>query len=175
MFRRFVIALVAVVAIVAAANLLMVQRFVWQAAAEDPRNEGIEFVGYYRYGVLPTELVVDLWSIQPDKSMADVSRVLLSIARELKDREFDRVILAWRGDARFAMDGPYFARLGREYGIQNPVYTLRTMPENVYLIDGRPAFDTWTGGLLGVLGKQMEDLKDFHLRWYGASAFAAGR
>lgn len=150
----------------------MVQRFVWQATAEDSRNEGINVAAYYRYGVLPTELVVDLWSVSADKSMADVSRVLLTIAREFKDREFDRVLLAWRGDARFAMQGTYFAKLGREFGTQNPVYTLRTMPENMLLLDGRPAFDTWTGGLLGVVGKQMEDLKDLHLRWYGKSAFA---
>ena len=53
-----------------------------------------------------------------------------------------------------------------EYGIQNPVYTLRSLPQNVYNLDGTQAFSTWTGGLIGVVGKQMEDLSEFHKQWY---------
>jgi hypothetical protein len=173
--RRSFLLLIALAAIAIAANIFMLQRFVWQATEQDPRNEGVDFASYYRYGILPSEIVLDLWSVGGAKSMADVSRVLLMIASQLKDREFQLVLLAWRGDARFAMKGSYFAELGREFGAQNPVYTLRTMPENMFLLDGRPAFETWTGGLLAVLGQQMEDLKSLHMRWYGESAFAGSR
>jgi len=50
--------------------------------------------------------------------------------------------------------------------MQNPVYTMRTFPQNVYALDGSPAFETWSGGLLGVLGKQLEDFSEFHKQWY---------
>ena len=43
---------------------------------------------------------------------------------------------------------------------------MRTFPENVYRPDGARAFDSWTGGVLGVLGKQMEDFNEFHKQWY---------
>jgi hypothetical protein len=175
MLRRSAFLLVALVVLAIAANVFMLQRVVWRVSEQDPRNEGIEFVAYYRYGVLPSEIVLDLWSVSGDKSIADVSRVLLMVAGQLKEREFQRVFLAWRGDVRFAMKGSYFAELGREFGVQNPVYTLRTMPENMFLPDGRPAFETWTGGVLAVLAQQMEDLKRLHMGWYGESTFATPR
>ncbi|BCG73329.1 hypothetical protein MesoLj113a_44870 [Mesorhizobium sp. 113-1-2] len=64
------------------------------------------------------------------------------------------------------MDGDYFRQIGREREWQNPVYVIRTLPENLKRIDGEPAFDTWTGGWLGVASKQMEDHAEFHKQWY---------
>ncbi|RCS20958.1 hypothetical protein DUT91_25205 [Phyllobacterium salinisoli] len=64
------------------------------------------------------------------------------------------------------MHGAYFNTLGVERNTQNPVYTIRTMPENMMDMEGRPAFSTWTGGLLGVMGKQMEDHQAMHRSWY---------
>ena len=43
---------------------------------------------------------------------------------------------------------------------------MRTLPENVFKMDGTAAFGTWTGGWLGVVGKQMEDFSEFHKQWY---------
>ena len=60
----------------------------------------------------------------------------------------------------------YFRELGKEYDFQNPIYTARTFPENVYTLDGEKAFPSWTGGLIGVMGKQMEDFAEFHKQWY---------
>ena len=56
--------------------------------------------------------------------------------------------------------------LGEEYGQQNPIYTVRTFPENLFLTDGTNAYGQWTGGMLGVLGKQMEDFADFNKKWF---------
>lgn len=64
------------------------------------------------------------------------------------------------------LKGDYFQTIGLEYGVQNPVYTLRTLPENVYTLEGKQAFGSWTGGWLGVVGKQMEDLNEFHRLWF---------
>jgi hypothetical protein len=43
---------------------------------------------------------------------------------------------------------------------------MRTLPENIHQLDGSAAYGTWTGGLLGVWGKQMEDLGKFSEDWY---------
>ena len=43
---------------------------------------------------------------------------------------------------------------------------MRTMQEHLQNPDGSPAFEVWNGGLLGVLGKQMEDHNAFHKRWW---------
>ena len=53
-----------------------------------------------------------------------------------------------------------------EFGTQNPVYTLRTLPENIRNLDGTHPYGTWTGGWLGVTSRQMEDLKQFSNDWF---------
>jgi hypothetical protein len=95
--------------------------------------------------------------------------MLLQFAEQVKDRKFERVELAFRGETKFLLDGDFFQKLGREYSFQNPVYTTNHMPENLSLPDGTRAYDTWTGGLLGVSLKQMQDFNDFHDRWYWRS------
>ncbi len=132
----------------------------------DSRNKGITVSVHFGKYINPSELVFDLRDISGSSSPADVSRVLLQYAEALKAKEFERVVLAYRGTQKFQLKGSYFRTLGREYGTQNPVYTMRTFSENVYELDGTAAFGTWTGGLLGVVGKQMEDFNEFHKRWY---------
>ena len=36
----------------------------------------------------------------------------------------------------------------------------------MYMLNGERAYSVWEGGLLGVMGKQMEDLSDFSKAWY---------
>lgn len=64
----------------------------------------------------------------------------------MKDDSFKDVTLAHAGEEKFRVDGQYFRTLGTEFGTQNPVYTIRTMPEHMLRLDGSPAFETWTGG-----------------------------
>jgi hypothetical protein len=46
------------------------------------------------------------------------------------------------------------------------VYTLRTLPEKLRRPDGSPAYRAWTGGLLGVMARQMQDLTGFCRAWF---------
>ena len=134
--------------------------------SKDPRNEKVTMVAHLRWGVDPSTLVVDLVNVRSDASMADVDRSMLDIADALKGRTFTAVQLAYRGSGRFQMTGSYFRTIGEERGWQNPVYTFRTMPENMMDMAGKKAFETWTGGVLGVLNKQLEDHNDLHRQWY---------
>jgi hypothetical protein len=98
--------------------------------------------------------------------MADVFRVLLQFAGAEKSREFASVELSFRGKPKFLISGQYFKQLGQEYGTQNPVYTLRTFPENLMKLDGSRAYPSWTGGLIGVAGRQIEESNNFHRQWW---------
>jgi hypothetical protein len=138
------------------------QATVNDALKQDSRNDGI-VVSIHRNG---GNLVLDLREVSGEKSQADVFRVLLQTAHALNDQEYESVALAHKGKAKFQVEGAYFKRLGDEYDYQNPVYSMRTFPENVYLPDGSPAFGSWTGGVIGVLGKQMEDFATFNQQWY---------
>lgn len=54
----------------------------------------------------------------------------------------------------------------------NPVYTIRTLPEKLRRPDGSRAFSVWTGGMIGVLGAQMDDVNNFAGQWYLDDAIA---
>jgi len=154
-------------------NYFTLQHRAGQVLSGDPRNEGIKVFAHYGWFVDPTVLVFDLRQVSGENSPLDVTRTLLQFARTQQDRKFERVVLSYKGAPKFQLEGDYFNTLGIDYEHQNPVYTLRTLPGNVYQLDGSPAFGTWTGGLLGVVGKQMEDLNEFHKQWY-LSEFAGG-
>lgn len=151
---------------VAAWNYTTLQQQAQDVCTADSRNAGIKVLAHYGGFVNPNVLVFDLRGLSGDNSPMDVTRTLLQYAERQKDRRFDRVILSYKGTAKFELEGDYFRTLGKNYEHKNPVYTLRTLPENVYRLDGSPAFGTWTGGLLGVVGKQMEDLNELHRQWY---------
>ncbi|WP_197530230.1 hypothetical protein [Deferribacter desulfuricans] len=98
--------------------------------------------------------------------MADVFRVFLQFAEKMQSKEFKVIELSFKGKTKFKINGDYFRTLGKEYSWQNPVYTMRTFPEHLMNPDGYRAYPEWTGGLLGVLVKQMEEFNDFHKKWY---------
>jgi len=164
--RKPISLLAAFVILVLTANFLYVSWPAYSRAASDPRNEKVRIASYLRWGIDPSTLVVDIWSVNSGAAMIDVDRGLLEVAAALKDRSFSYIILSYRGQPRFRLTGQYFKKLGEERDWQNPVYTIRTLAENLQTPEGMAAFPTWTGGMLGVLNKQMEDHKEFHLRWY---------
>jgi hypothetical protein len=172
--KKLVLWLVVILGVLIAAiwtwNFTSLQQPLSKVLESDPRNKGIEVRVHFRNFVDPDVLVFDIRKISGTNSAADVSRVLLQFGSALKAKRFESVVLAFRGTEKFMLKGPYFSQLGNEYGIQNPVYTLRTLPENVLRIDGSPAFPKWTGGMLGVTGKQMDDLNEFHKQWWISTA-----
>ena len=132
----------------------------------DPRNNGVEVAVHFGNYVNPSVLVYDLKSISGTNSMADVFRVFLQFAKKVQSKQLDVVELSFKGKTKFKINGDYFQTLGKEYSWQNPVYTMRTFPENLMNLDGSRACPEWTGGWLGVAGKQIEDSNDFHKEWY---------
>ena len=132
----------------------------------DSRNSGISVQPHLAAYGEPRTLVYDLTGVSSSNSMSDVFRVLLQYAHEIGHERFDTVELAFRGKKKFRISGEFFHTLGAEYGSQNPIYTVRTFPENLKDMDGSRAYSEWTGGLLGVANRQMEDFSDFHHKWY---------
>ncbi|MFT4183216.1 MAG: hypothetical protein QM636_15015 [Rhizobium sp.] len=162
----------AVLAVVTA-NVLYVTWPAHAAKAADPRNESVSMFAHLRWGIDPTTVVIDLWDLSPTASMADVDRTMLDMAAALKGRPFTTAQLAYRGAKKFQMRGDYFRQLGEERDWQNPLYTIRTMPSHLLDSSGMPAFGTWSGGLLGVMGQQMEDHQNLHRKWYLEAMFGS--
>jgi len=142
------------------------QRVMQKTLEGDPRNKGIEAFVYFSNLNDPSTLVFDLQKVSGTNSMTDVFRVFLQFAENVQTRKFEHVELAYLGRTKFKLDGGYFQQIGKERSWQNPVYTIRTFPENLKNPDGSRAYPEWTGGWLGVTGKQFEDVNDFHRKWY---------
>ena len=162
----FLCALLLIACGIAALNYVKVIKPYDEVYKNDPRNEGVKVSVYYQHYINPNVLVFSVDSIKPSNSMADVFRIFWSYSGKMKTESFDKIELAYKGDVRFYITGKYFQSMGAEHGIQNPVYVIRTFPENVYTSDGIRAFNVWTGGLIGVAGKQMEDFNEFNRKWY---------
>ena len=137
-----------------------------RAIKSDARNDGIKVSAYYRDAFSKSVVVFDIQDISGSKSRLDIFRLLLNFADEIQGELCESVDLAFRGKTKFKVEGIYFRQLGREQGVQNPAYTIRTFPENLKSLSGGRAYPEWTGGMLGVLNKQMEDFNDFHDKWY---------
>lgn len=109
--------------------------------------------------IFSSSIVIDVDKM--DGSALDFLACVLQTANKLKDKEFEKVEFAKSGDSRFYISGDYFKEIGNEYGSQNDLYTLSTFAEHVYNMDGSKAFSTWEGGILGVMGQQLNDFKSF--------------
>jgi hypothetical protein len=164
--RYAVVLVAAIVLAVAVWNYSSVFSPVNEVVQADVRNAGITVWAHFDDYVDPSILVFDLRTVSGNSSRTDVFRVFLQTASRLKASEFKTVKLSFEGRPKFLIEGAYFRKLGEEYETQNPVYTMRTFAENVYRLDGTKAYAEWTGGLLGVLQKEMEQFSTFHDDWY---------
>jgi len=152
-------------------NYTLVDRGVSQALNADARNAGYSLSAHYRFYIDPSTLVLDLHDVSAAAPL-DLFRGLFQSASALASsgRSFDHVILARGGTPVFLMTGDDFRELGVEYsGGQNPVYLIRTLPEKLYKPSGEAAFGHWEGGMLGVLGKQMQEATEAGRSWAGGS------
>lgn len=136
-----------------------------QALGSDDRNSGFGLHAYRSALVHPRDITLDLVTVDSAATI-DLTRGLFQAAEALKDREFGEVTLARGGKAVFVMSGADFKELGASVAAgENPIYLLRTLPAKLTLPDGRRAFGSWSGGWLGVLSGQMDDLNAFGPAW----------
>lgn len=148
-------------------NYVLVGQPVASKLGADPRNSVYSLSAHFRYYIDPTTLVLDLRDVG-DPAPVDLFRAVFQSAEALHatGRRFDRVILARLRTPVFTMTGDAFSTLGEEFSEgQNPVYLIRTLPEKLYRPSGEAAFGQWQGGLIGVLGKQMEDASEAARQW----------
>jgi hypothetical protein len=148
-------------------NYILLNRPVQGALAADSRNASFELRAHYECYVTPTTLVLDLIKVE-SAAPIDLFRGLFQSAQALEERgrSFERVVLARAGRPVFFMKGSDYLEVGRAFRAgENPVYLIRTLPEKLFSPNGTAAFGTWTGGWLGVLGRQMEDANEAGSSW----------
>lgn len=147
-------------------NLFWVHMPAQSKLNEDYRNQAASLAVYHRWGVHPNEIVIDVRNVRGEASRIDITRMLFQIAEEFKDRNYNAVILAHRGKEKLVLDGAFFNEAGRTFHYQNPIYLSRTLPQNVRQLNGRSAYGSYSGGWLGVLNAELDDLNQLHDDWW---------
>jgi hypothetical protein len=147
-------------------NYVKAERPLRRVLSADPRNGVVKAQARFDSWIDLNTLVFDVSEVSATATRADVFRCLLEYAEAMKDHHFTKVILAARGKSKFNVDGDYFQQLGQEYSKQNPMYTIRTFPIHLSGMDGTRPFPEYTGGVLGVLQKEMEQFTEFSDQWY---------
>jgi len=135
------------------------------ALRADPRNSGLTIAAYRTYAVHPSDITLNVLGAEAAAPL-DVFRIIFQTAKALKDSRFGNVHLVRGTTHVYTLTGADFQQLGQEFAMgQNPVFMVRTLPEKLLLPDGRKAFGEWTGGLLGVVSRQMEDANEAARTW----------
>jgi hypothetical protein len=135
------------------------------AIGKDDRNSGLVLTAYRTLGVHPQNITLDLWRVE-DSAPADIYRATFQAAAALKDRSFGSVTFARSGKTAFRMSGEDFRDVGTAFASgENPLFLMRTFPEKLRTSTGESAYGSWSGGWLGVLVQQMEDVNAFANDW----------
>jgi hypothetical protein len=133
---------------------------------DSERNKNVIAKAHFDGWIHTDTVVFDLSEVSGESSAMDIFRVFLQFAETQKEHRYDKVILSAYGEKKFSIAGDYFHELGIEYGSQNPMYTIRTFPHHVTDMNGIQPFPEYTGGILGVLSKEMEEFNDMSKQWY---------
>jgi len=147
-------------------NEVTCQKPLQRVLVGDPRNAVIQAKAHLDGWIDTDSLVFDVSDMSGEASQMDVFRVFLQYANAQKGRQYRQVVLASYGSKKFVLQGDYFRQLGQEYNAQNPVYTIRTFPHHVSTLDGAKPFPEPEGGILWVLGKEMEQFNQLNKSWY---------
>jgi hypothetical protein len=130
--------------------------------ANDSRNANVDF-NLFKSG---NNLRYCVNNLSGEGSAMDVFRVLLQTADLLKENSYEKVELCFRNKTKFFLGGDEFKVIGEEFGEQNPMYTIRTFPEKITLLDGSNAYEMHKGGVLYLMGVQMADFQDMNGKWF---------
>ncbi len=147
-------------------NQVTLQKPMQRVLLSDSRNTGIQVSVHFNHWIDNGVMVYDLRSVSVQSSQMDVFRVLLQYAEAQKNHRYQRVVLAAFGQPRLVIPGEYFQSLGQEYETQNPMYTIRTFAHHVQSLDGAYPWPEPDGGLLWVLGQEMDQFGQFNKTWY---------
>jgi hypothetical protein len=128
---------------------------------------GVVNADVYYDGAFSSDVVVfDLL----DGGSSEVRRIdpvhlLLQFATQLDLNAIDRVILSRAGKMRFEVSGSNLRPLADSYAGGGRVWAFNNLPQAIRTSEGKQAYGEWTGGWLGVLQKQTEDLNNFIEAW----------
>ena len=139
------------------ANFLFLQQPMNEILQNNAAFQGMTVSAHYEYWIVPGVVVYDLKGLGDSSTPLQVHTAFLEYAKAMKDHQFDRVVLRWRGRERFALDGQTFQKAGLEYAKRNFGFVLFDLPRLFEPLDPQDRPDT----------ADADALMNFHREWYG--------
>lgn len=139
------------------ANFLLLQQPMNEILYANPAFQGMSVSAHYDYWIVPGVVVYDLKGLGNENTPLQVHTAFLEYAKAMKDHQFDRVVLRWRGRERFTLDGATFQKAGLEYAKRNFGFVLFDLPRLFQPLGTQEPPDT----------ADADALMEFHRHWYG--------
>jgi len=92
--------------------------------------------------------------------------LFLDYANKLNNRNFNEVILQYKGKSKFKMSGVNFTQAGTRAQMEKPEQLALLFPSLLSKMNGLPAFEEPHGDEQWVIQKQMKNFREFLFEWY---------
>ena len=117
--------------------------------ASCPSREAVG--GDIRVGfTLDGNLVFDVRSCKGDSRLIDPLHLLLQFGYKVKDESFRRLSIASAGEVVYRLEKSDLDELARQYELGARIWAFDHWPERLRKPTGERAFESWSGGFLGV-------------------------
>ena len=148
----------------------------------DPRNidltnklsscDSYEIVGGdVRVGYTPGgNIVFDVRASKGDSRLIDPLHLLMQFGYKIKDTSIDHLSIASGGEEVYRLKKSDLDELARQYELGARIWAFDHWPERLHKPSDERAFESWSGGYLGVAKAQIEDLNEALRAWLGKAA-----
>ncbi len=148
----------------------------------DPRNIGLanrltscnshEIVGGdVRVGYTPGGYIVfDVRSCKGDSRLIDSLHLLMQFGSKIKDESFTHLSVASGGEEVYRLEKSDLDELAHQYELGARIWAFDHWPERLRKPTGERAYESWSGGFLGVMKAQAEDLNEALRAWLDKAA-----
>lgn len=123
-------------------------------------------VGYTAAG----NIVFDVRACKGDSRLIDPLHLLMQFGYKIKDTPIAYLSIASGGEEVYRLEKSDLDELARQYELGARIWAFDHWPERLKKPTGERAFESWSGGLLGVMKGQMEDLNEALRAWIGKAA-----
>ncbi len=148
----------------------------------DPRNielanrlsscDSHEIVGGdVRVGYTPDgNIVFDVRSCKGDSRLIDPLHLLMQFGYKIKDTRIDHLSIAAGGEEVFRLEKSDLDELAGQYELGARIWAFDHWPERLRKPTGERAYESWSGGFLGVMKAQAEDINEALRAWLEKAA-----
>ncbi|SIO11413.1 hypothetical protein SAMN05444166_2519 [Singulisphaera sp. GP187] len=127
--------------------------------------------GDLRVGYTPTgNIVFDVRACKGDARLIDSLHLLMQFAAKIKHSKFDHLLLAGGGEEVYRLPKSDLDELAEQYELGARIWAFDHWPERLLKPTGERAFESWSGGFLGVASAQMKDLSEALKAWLEKAA-----